>query len=143
MIRCVTCARRRHAVCARPDAILASYLSSISTVMFRDVILPLAWDASIIFQKFVVRRCALRGLAERLPIPKSYGVLACMHSRDAKLSGTVPQPDALYGGGIFNKLGMLAAFPIRYHSDGRHQSSPLGSPVRERNRASEPGWRHK
>ena len=26
----------------------------------------------------------------------------------------------------FNKLGMLAAFPIRYHSDGRHQSFSLG-----------------
>jgi hypothetical protein len=111
--------------------------------MFRDVILPLAWDASIIFQKFVVRRCALRGLAERLPIPKSYGVLACMHSRDAKLSGTVPQPDALYGGGILTNWECSRPSQYDIILTAGISLSPLGSPVRERNRASGPGWRHK
>jgi hypothetical protein len=95
------------------------------------------------FQKFVVRRRALRGLTERLPIPKGYGVLACMHSRDAKLSGTVPQPDALYGGGILTNWECSRPSQYDIILTAGISLSPLGSPVRERNRASGPGWRHK
>jgi hypothetical protein len=82
------------------------------------------------FQKFVVRRRALRGLTERLPIPK-------------KLSGTVPQPDALYGGGILTNWECSRPSQYDIILTAGISLSPLGSPVRERNRASGPGWRHK